>query len=55
VAKIDFLPYVDFDVARAIENAMRVNPAITAIQVSAKTGEGLDKWYRWIKQARAEA
>jgi hydrogenase nickel incorporation protein HypB len=55
VNKIDLLPYVDFDVARVIENAMRVNPAITAIQVSAKTGEGLSHWYRWIKQARAEA
>jgi hydrogenase nickel incorporation protein HypB len=57
--KIDLLPHVEFDVPRVIENAMRVNPGITAIQVSAKTGQGLPNWYRWIREqaglARAEA
>ena len=53
--KIDLLPHVEFDVARVIENARQVNPGITAIQVSARTGQGLDGWYRWIRQQRLGA
>ncbi|HEX4386397.1 MAG TPA: hydrogenase nickel incorporation protein HypB [Myxococcales bacterium] len=55
VNKIDLLPHLEFDVARLIENAARVNPGIVAIQVSARTGEGLGNWYRWIREERAKA
>lgn len=46
--KCDLLPYVDFDVERAIANARRVNPAIEIISLSARTGEGFDAWLAWI-------
>jgi hydrogenase nickel incorporation protein HypB len=46
--KCDLLPYVDFDVERAIANARRVNPAIEIISLSARTGEGFDTWLAWI-------
>ena len=46
--KTDLLPYVDFDVARAIANARQVNPDITVLQLSARTGEGLEAWYDWL-------
>lgn len=52
--KIDLLPHVDFDVTRAIENARKVNPEITVLQMSARTGEGLDAWYGWLRR-EAEA
>ena len=26
-----------------------VNPGITVLQLSAKTGQGLDAWYAWIR------
>jgi len=55
VAKTDLLPHVDFDVGLTIANARRVNPGIKVIQVSAKTGEGLDAWAQWIRAARALA
>jgi hydrogenase nickel incorporation protein HypB len=48
--KIDLLPHVDFDVSRAIANAVEVNPTITALQLSARTGEGLDGWYAWLRR-----
>lgn len=48
VNKIDLLPYVNFDVARCIENARRVNPAIEVIEVSATTGAGMDTWLGWL-------
>ena len=53
--KIDLLPHVEFDVARVIENALQVNPGITTLRVSARTGEGLDGWYRWIRQQAGSA
>ncbi|ASP35298.1 hydrogenase nickel incorporation protein HypB [Labrenzia sp. VG12] len=51
--KSDLLPHLDFDVEVARENALRVNPNITILTVSAKTGEGLDQWLGWIEAARA--
>lgn len=46
--KIDLLPYLNFDVAKCIEFARRVNPAIEVLQVSATTGEGMDAWIDWL-------
>jgi len=53
--KMDLLPHVDFDVDRAIENARAVNPDIAVLQVSARTGEGLQAWYGWLREQRAAA
>ena len=47
--KIDLLPHVQFDVARCIELARRVNPGIEVLQVSASTGAGLDDWLHWLE------
>ncbi len=47
--KIDLLPHLDFDVAKCQEMARRVNPKLTIFQLSARTGEGMDKWYEWLK------
>jgi hydrogenase nickel incorporation protein HypB len=48
--KIDLLPHLDFDVTNCIEMARRVNPAITIFQLSARTGEGMAEWYRWLAE-----
>jgi hydrogenase nickel incorporation protein HypB len=48
--KIDLLPYVDFDAERAIAYAREVNPDITILRVSARSGEGLDGWYDWLRR-----
>lgn len=53
--KIDLLPHLDFDVAQAVANAQEVNPDIEILKVSAKTGEGLDQWYAWIRQEAQRA
>jgi hydrogenase nickel incorporation protein HypB len=50
--KTDLLPHVDFDMARAIANAREVNPDIPDIsvfQVSARSGDGLENWYGWLR------
>jgi hydrogenase nickel incorporation protein HypB len=46
--KIDLLPYVSFDVKRAIEYARRVRPGIEVLQVSATRGDGMSAWLAWI-------
>jgi hydrogenase nickel incorporation protein HypB len=53
INKTDLLPYVDFNVEKCIEYAMRVNPSLEFIQLSAKTGEGLDEWHEWVRKHRA--
>lgn len=50
--KIDLLPYLDFDVRKAIAGAVAVNPEIIVYQVSVKTGEGMENWYGWLRQQR---
>jgi hydrogenase nickel incorporation protein HypB len=47
--KIDLLPYTDFDVAKCKEYALRVSPGITIFEVSARSGEGMEAWYQWLK------
>ena len=53
INKTDLLPYVDFDVKAAIAHARTVNPEIATLQLSAKSGEGLQEWYQWLESARA--
>ena len=50
INKIDLLPYVDFDVDKCKEYALKINHHLTFFELSAKTGEGLEKWYRWLKE-----
>jgi hydrogenase nickel incorporation protein HypB len=48
LAKTDLLPHVDFDVARCIEYAQRINPGIEVLLLSAKSGQGMDAWIDWL-------
>ncbi len=52
--KIDLLPYLDFDVDKAIASARKVNPSVEVFQVSAKTGAGMENWFDWIEARVAE-
>lgn len=53
--KIDLLPHLEFDLNHATENARRANPDVQILSLSARTGEGLEAWYRWIKAEIAAA
>ncbi|HJN25402.1 MAG TPA: hydrogenase nickel incorporation protein HypB [Rhodospirillales bacterium] len=50
--KIDLLPYLDFKVGQCIDYSRRVNPDIEVLQVSARSGEGMDAWFSWIEKER---
>jgi hydrogenase nickel incorporation protein HypB len=49
VNKVDLLPYVDFDVAECAARARSLNPGLTVIPMSVRSGEGVDAWYGWIE------
>ncbi len=53
VNKVDLLPYVDFDVQRAVEYARRARPDVRVLEVSATRGDGLDAWYQWLREQLA--
>jgi len=53
--KADLLPYLDFDTGACIAHALRVNPNLQTLVVSAKTGEGMAAFYAWIETRAARA
>ena len=49
INKIDLLPYVNININKLKEYALKVNPDLQFFEVSATTGEGMTKWYEWLK------
>jgi hydrogenase nickel incorporation protein HypB len=49
INKTDLLPYVDFDIAKVKEYALRVNHHMEFIEMSVKTGVGIESWLDWLK------
>ncbi|MEM9091250.1 MAG: hydrogenase nickel incorporation protein HypB [Cyanobacteria bacterium P01_F01_bin.53] len=57
ITKIDLAPHLDVDIETIVANVRQLNSKVVIIPVSAKTGEGLDDWYSWIREtvrARSE-
>lgn len=48
LSKMDLLPHVDFDVDKAVERALRINPDLEVLRVSARDGTGIQEWCDWI-------
>jgi hydrogenase nickel incorporation protein HypB len=48
INKMDLLPHLEFDLDRLIRNLDAVHPDVPRIRMSARTGEGLDEWCRWL-------
>lgn len=53
VNKIDVAPYFDFDLDKCRANVAMRNPNARVIPVSAKTGEGMDEWAGYLRDAVA--
>ena len=53
LSKIDLLPYLRFDIERATANALRINPQLQVLGVSAYSGAGMARWYAWLKSESA--
>jgi hydrogenase nickel incorporation protein HypB len=50
VNKIDVIPYFDFKLDLFPEKIRALNPSARVFPVSAKTGEGMDRWISWIEE-----
>ncbi len=50
INKIDLLPYVDCSLEKIKEEALKINPHLHIFEISCKTGEGLESWFRWLKE-----
>ena len=50
VNKIDYLPLSDFDMAALKKRVLVLNPRITILEVSCKTGAGVERWIDWLKE-----
>lgn len=53
--KSDLLPHLEFDVGLCLANALKVNPNLQTLVVSAKTGEGMAAFYSWVEARAARA
>ena len=54
INKIDLLPYLDFDLGLFLANVRAVNPMARLIEVSARTGDGMEEWYGWLRDAQLQ-
>ena len=54
VSKIDLAAAVEFDVELVLENIQKVRPGVPVLQVSAKTGRGMDEWVAFLEQRRED-
>ncbi len=50
INKIDLLPYLNIDLEKLKEYAKRIRPGLVFFEVSATTGEGMDKFYEWLRE-----
>ena len=48
INKTDLLPYIDFDLERCRTFARQVNPRIEILEISCRSGKGLEGWYAWL-------
>lgn len=52
--KTDLAPYLAFDTEAFTKAVTGLNPDVKLFPVSCQTGDGLDKWYTWLKKEVAE-
>ncbi len=52
ITKIDLLPHVSLNLELMKANAQHVHPGIEIIELSCKTGDGLDVWLAWLERRR---
>src|SRR3954453_21762489 len=55
INKIDLLGHVDFDMDRYLHRLDAVHPGVRTMQVSARTGDGVDEFRAWLAALPARA
>ncbi len=54
ITKSDLLPYVPFDLLRALGNARAINPSLQCLTLSVMSGAGFDQWLGWLERELAQ-
>jgi len=49
LTKLDLAPYTDFNPETVRNSALRIKNSLPVIQLSCKSGEGLDEWIEWFE------
>ena len=53
--KVDLLPHLDYNKQLALDSIKRIHPEMPVFELSAKTGQGLDQWLKWlVSQVKAK-
>jgi hydrogenase nickel incorporation protein HypB len=50
VNKMDYLEISDFNLGLLRQRALALNPRIQIFEISAKTGQGVDRWAAWLSE-----
>jgi len=49
INKLDLLPYVDCSLEKIRADATKINPHLSILALSAKTGKGVRDWHEWLR------
>lgn len=49
LTKMDLAPHLDWDVSTCRNHIERLNPGVQIIELSARTGDGMDHWIAYLK------
>jgi hydrogenase nickel incorporation protein HypB len=55
INKVDLLPHLEFDLDKLRYNIDQVHPGVPQIVLSARTGEGIEEWRRWLVELASGA
>ncbi|MFW5908593.1 MAG: GTP-binding protein, partial [Desulfosalsimonas sp.] len=50
INKTDIMALCDFDLAALKQRTAKLNSEIPIYEISAKTGDGIDKWMGWLRR-----
>ena len=51
INKLDLVAHLDFDLDKLIRHVEAVHPGVSVLLMSARTGEGVEDWRRWLIKA----
>lgn len=54
LTKVDLIGIVDFDVRKVYEDLSRINTRAPLLELSPRTGQGLDRWLTWLRERRRQ-
>jgi len=50
LTKVDLLPYLDWNLDLCLDHIRKLNPKARVIQLSSRTGEGMDEWLGFLQE-----